>query len=212
MELYIDHGRDFLEYVAKNEKRLKKNLRKNITYDEDLFDDVYQNTIVKVYNAIEKGTVIEDFEKYFFMASRFEYINCDNKHRKRKNSSDSEFIAKMQNGKDMNVNTFEAMRYRDRITYEGGETEEKEERSEKIQELFKLIAERLNEVFRPDQTDIFLIYFKLKSEKAGISYKKLSHITGKTVKEITQIVQRIKKFIRNDELIMEKKRQLNAID
>lgn len=212
MELYIDHGRDFLEYVAKNEKRLKKNLRKNITYDEDLFDDVYQNTIVKVYNAIEKGTVIEDFEKYFFMASRFEYINCDNKHRKRKQSSDSEFIAKMQNGKDMNVNTFEAMRYRDRITVMDGETNAKEERAEKIQELFKVIAERLNEVFRPDQTDIFLIYFKLKSEKAGISYKKLSKITGKTVKEITQIVQKIKKFIRNDEIIMEKKRQLNAVD
>ena len=69
-----EHGREFLKYVGDNIERLKHNLRKNITYDEDIFDDVIQDSIIKVYNAIMNGTRIDDFEQYFFIASKFEYI------------------------------------------------------------------------------------------------------------------------------------------
>ena len=93
-----EHGREFLEYVAKNEAKLKKNLRKNITYNPELFDDVFQDTIIKVHNAIMKGQRIEDFEKYFFIASKFQYINEDNKDKKRKQNSDNEFIWRLSHG------------------------------------------------------------------------------------------------------------------
>ena len=67
-------GKEFLDFVVKNEKRLKKNLMKNITYDENIFDDVFHDTILKVYETIvTKGDEcnIKDYEQYFFIASKF---------------------------------------------------------------------------------------------------------------------------------------------
>ena len=87
-----EHGQEFLQFVADNEARLKKNLRKNITYNEDIFDDVFQDSIIKVYNAIEKGARIKDFEQYFFIASKFCYINQDNKSKNRLKNEDREIF------------------------------------------------------------------------------------------------------------------------
>lgn len=186
-----EHAREFLEYVAKNEARLKKNLRKNITYNENIFDDVFQSTIIKVYDRIMKGTVIKDFEQYFFIASKFEYINEDNKIKKRLKVEDSE------------IDTDD-----DRFAEEDNGWKIKEERNENINDLFKFLSKRLNEVFSPAEADIFLIYYRLKSEKAGISYHKMVKITGRKFSEISQIIQKIKKFIRTDEAIIEYKKKI----
>ena len=192
------HARDFLLFVADNDARLRKNLMKNITYDEELFDDVYSSAIIKVYNAIMKGSVIKDFEQYFFIACKFEYINTQNKHRNMRNMCDRDLLTAVFNGKDTNET---------KLMCNDNEWVDREERNERITDLFNFITDRLNEVFRPDQADIFLIYYKLKTEshgkKAGISYKKLASITGKSVKEITQIIQTIKAFVRKDEQIQE---------
>ena len=48
----------------------------------------------------------------------------------------------------------------------------------------------------------------MKSEKAGVSYKKMSKITGRSFSEISQIIQKIKAFIKNDEKIIMKKKEL----
>ena len=45
-------GQQFLNYVGQNIKRLKKNLKKNITYDDGLFDDVFQESIIKIYEIL----------------------------------------------------------------------------------------------------------------------------------------------------------------
>ena len=185
------HGQEFLQYVANNEARLKKNLRKNITYNPDIFDDVFQSTIIKVYDRIMKGTVIKDFEQYFFIASKFEYINEDNKIKKRQKVEDSEFEPDD-----------------DRFAEDDNAWKIKEERNENINDLFKFLSKRLNEVFSPAEADIFLIYYRLKSEKAGISYHKMVKITGRKFSEISQIIQKIKKFIRTDEAIIEYKRKI----
>lgn len=203
-----EHGQEFLEYVAKNEKRLKRNLRKNITYNPNIFDDVYQDTILKVHNRIMNGEHIDDFEKYFFIASKFHYINEDNKVKKRLKSDDNDFLYKISHGYEIDCNTPEARRYQEILIEDNESWEVKEEKNNKINELFKYLAERLNEVFPPNETDIFLIYYRLKSEKAGISYKKLSKITEIPLKEITQIIQKIKKFVKNDEEIKNKKIEL----
>lgn len=186
-----EHGKEFLEYVARNEARLKKNLRKNITYNENIFDDVFQSTIIKVYDRIMKGTVIKDFEQYFFIASKFEYINEDNKIKKRLKVEDSE------------IDTDD-----DRFAEDDNAWKIKEERNENINDLFKFLSKRLNEVFSPAEADIFLIYYRLKSEKAGISYHKMVKITGRKFSEISQIIQKIKKFIRTDEAIIEYKKKI----
>lgn len=188
---FEEHGKEFLEYVARNEARLKKNLRKNITYNENIFDDVFQSTIIKVYDRIMKGTVIKDFEQYFFIASKFEYINEDNKIKKRLKVEDSE------------IDTDD-----DRFAEDDNAWKIKEERNENINDLFKFLSKRLNEVFSPAEADIFLIYYRLKSEKAGISYHKMVKITGRKFSEISQIIQKVKKFIKEDKEIIEYKRKL----
>ena len=186
-----EHGQEFLQYVARNEARLKKNLKKNITYNPDIFDDVFQDTIIKVYDRIMKGTVIKDFEQYFFIASKFQYINEDNKVKKRQKVEDRE------------IDTDD-----DRFAEEDNGWKIKEDRNEKINELFRFLSKRLNEVFTPAEADIFLIYYRLKSEKAGISYHKMTKITGRKFSEISQIIQRCKRFIKEDKEIIEYKRKL----
>lgn len=186
-----EHGQEFLQFVAKNEARLKKNLQKNITYNPDIFDDVFQDTILKVYNAIEKGARIKDFEQYFFIASKFQYINEDNKVKKRLKAEDGSI-----DGEDERFAEFDKS------------WKIKEERNERINELFRFLSKRLNEVFSPAESDMFLIYYRLKSEKAGISYHKMTKITGRKFSEISQIIQKIKRFIREDKEIIEYKRKL----
>lgn len=189
-----EHGQEFLKFVADNEARLKKNLRKNITYNEDIFDDVFQDSIIKVYNAIEKGARIKDFEQYFFIASKFCYINQDNKAKNRLKNEDREIFCDLD--QDERFAEFDRA------------WEIKEERNNRINELMKYLSSRLNEVFSPREADIFLIYYRLKSEKAGVSYKKLAKILETDVKEITNIIQRIKGFIKQDKEIIEMKRKL----
>ena len=88
-----EKARDFLKYVAQNERQLKKNLIKNVTFNKALFDDVFSETIVKIYNTISKnGTEIEDFKHYFFTSSKFTYIYRDNNHKKHQKTHISDFF------------------------------------------------------------------------------------------------------------------------
>ncbi len=189
-----EHGQEFLQFVAKNEARLKKNLQKNITYNPDIFDDVFQESIIKVYSAIENGARIKDFEQYFFIASKFCYINVDNKVKARQKTDD----------RDAYVSIDEDERFAE---YDNA-WQIKEDRNERINELMRYLSKRLNEVFSPRECDIFLIYYRLKSEKAGVSYKKLAKILEIDVKEVTNIIQRVKKWVKEDKEIIETKRKL----
>lgn len=210
MDRQEKHAHEFLEYVAKNEKRLKKNLRKNITYNSDIFDDVFQDSIIKVYDSIMNGTVIEDFEKYFFIASKFGYINADNKNKRNIKENNGEIIYNIQHGLGMEVTKGiddDASRVISNTIDDDG-WKEREDRNDKINELFEFISNRLSEVFSPSECDIYLIYYKLKSEKNGVSYQKLAKITNRTFGEISQTIQKIKKFVKNDDKINEIKRKL----
>ena len=189
-----EHGQEFLQFVAANEERLKKNLRKNITYNPDIFDDVFQDSIIKVYNAIEKGARIKDFEQYFFIASKFCYINADNKVKNRMKQDDREIFPDIDQD--------------ERFAEEDNGWQIKEDRNNRINELMRYLSKRLNEVFSPRECDIFLIYYRLKSEKAGVSYKKLAKILETDVKEVTNIIQKIKSYIKQDGEIIEMKRKL----
>lgn len=204
-----EHAREFLEYVAKNEKRLKKNLRKNITYDDNLFDDIFQDTIIKVHSQILKGQYIEDFEKYFFIASKFNYINADNKKKREKKRNNDTILWNVAHGQANTHNqmTEDGLSLLDK-TVDDNEYKEKEERLNNINVLFNEISNRLNEVYRCDEVDIFLIYYRLKSEKTKISYKKMAEITQKSTKEIASIIQKMKLFLRNDEEIINIKKRL----
>lgn len=205
-----EHGQKFLKFVAENEQRLKNNLRKNITYDEDIFDDVFQETILRVHSAIMNGTRIDDFEQYFFIASKFCYINEQNKERKKQENSDRDILWNISHGYETNQHDVsnDAKRILESITIEDNEWRIQEERNDRINELMKYLSKKLNEVFTPAETDIFLIYYRLKSEKAGVSYQKMARITEKSFSEVSQIIQKIKAYIKQDDEIMEMKRKL----
>lgn len=205
-----EHAREFLDFVGKNEKRLKKNLRKNISYNPDIFDDVFNTVIIKIYDAIMGGTHIEDFERYFFIASKFAYFNEDNRVKRRRKLDDSEILWRITHGYENNKGdiTEDAKRLIDEIVVDDEQWKMKEEKNDAINKLFKFIAERLNEVFTPAEADIYLIYFRLKSEKAGISYQKMSKITGRSFNEIARTINRVKKWVKQDDKINEMKRRL----
>ena len=85
---------------------------------------------------------------------------------------------------------------------------EYERKAEKTHKLFKYLEKKLNEVFNGNEVDIFLIYFRLKSEKKGISYKKLGDIMDKDVKYITKTIMKIKKYIKESEEIQDNKKKI----
>lgn len=156
---------------------------KNITYDSELFDDAYNDTVIKVAKVIEDGKKIEDIRYYFFISLKWNYINMQNKKRKQLSRTTD-------------------------VMPDAMDDEYSEERYEKVMELWDFIAQRLEENFEPGEVDIYLIYYKLKCNGNSLSYRKLSEMTGIPVKEITNIIQRIKKYVRNNDEINELKKKL----
>ena len=64
---YEQHKDDFFQYVIEHEKELKYALRKNITYDAEIFDDVTADTIIRIAEyIINKQVFIKDFKGLFF--------------------------------------------------------------------------------------------------------------------------------------------------
>ena len=89
---------------------------------------------------------------------------------------------------------------------------ENEIKAERTHQLFKYLEDKLNDVFEPNEVDIFLIYFRLKSERKGISYKKLADIMDKDVKYITRTIVKIKKYIKESGEIQDNKRKIMKED
>ena len=152
----------------------------------------------------------------FFLSAKRQYVAEQNKKREREKKSDREYFTKLD----------EALgRYYDYI--EDGDTAEytvnqpnldmfldddnvmaDELKAERTHELFKYLEEELNKQFEGNEVDIFLIYFRLKSERKGISYKKLSEIMDKDVKYITRTIVKIKKYIKESQEIQETKKKI----
>lgn len=174
---------EFYDYISNNYEQSRHEVLKNITYDSDLFDDAYNDTVVKVAKVIEDGKDIEDIRYYFFISLKWNYINMQNRKRRQVSKTVS-------------------------VIPDSVDEEYSEERYERVMELWDFISERLEENFEPGEVDIYLIYYKLKCNGNSLSYKKLSEITGIPVKDITNIIQRIKKFVRGNKEINELKQKL----
>ena len=211
------HKNDFMLYVWNNHAELCKAIKKNITMDDELFDDVTADTLCRIGEYIvNKKVFIKDFKGLFFLSAKRQFIAEQNKKREREKKSDREYFTKLD----------EALgRYYDYI--EDGDTSEytvnqpnldmfldddnvmaDELKAERTHELFKYLEEELNKQFEGNEVDIFLIYFRLKSERKGISYKKLSEIMDKDVKYITRTIVKIKKYIKESAEIQETKKKI----
>lgn len=217
---YEKHKNDFMLYVWNNLDSLNYALRKNITYDPEIYDDVTADTLCRIGEYIvNKKVFIKDFKGMFFLSAKRQYVAVQNKKREMEGKSDREYFSKLD----------EALgRYYDYI--EDGDAEYSikqpnldiflddnnimtdELKAERTHELFKYLEGKLNEVFEGNEVDIFLIYFRLKSERKGISYKKLADIMDKDVKYITRTIVKIKKYIKESEEIQETKKKIMRED
>lgn len=185
---YEKHCNDFYQYIIRNEKQLKQEVRKNITYEEELFDEAYSDTIVKVANAIlVNHKVIEDFRYYFFISFKQNFIQLQNKKRK---------IDKL---KTYGYKECEGLIIED---YDN------EQRYDRIKILFKWLSDYLEEHFPPNEVDIYIVYYFLKVGKNRVSYKKMAEIYDVELKYITNVIQNIKRFVKNDEIINKKKEEI----
>lgn len=213
---YEKHKDDFMLYVWNNLDDLNYALRKNITYDPDIYDDVTADTLCRIGEYIvNKKVYIKDFKAMFFLSAKRQYVAEQNKKRDRDSKNDREYFSKLDDALG---------RYYDYI--EDGDTTEysvnqpnvdmfleddsisTEIKAERTHELFKYLEGKLNEAFEGNEVDIFLIYFRLKSERKGISYKKLADIMDKDVKYITRTIVKIKKYIKESAEIQETKKRI----
>ena len=173
-------AQNFMRYIADNEKELKKNLLKNITYDKDIFEDVFNETILKIYNSIVKnGTDIKDYKQYFFMCSKFTYILWDNRNKKHKNRMVYDYF----------INN-------DLID----ERENVDGKVNNMVEVINTLRTELNNVFQQNEVELFFNYFTEKVSN-GTSYKKIAQQYEMTTKQLIEIINRIKDYIKsNDKL------------
>ena len=204
------HKDDFFQYIIDNEKELQKALKKNITYDPDIFDDVTADTIIRLAEYImNKEMQIRDFKSLFFMAAKRQYIAEQNKKRNRVKQDIPNFIDIITEGSKNTSFDSRDISYLRNLTDDGeGRWVIQEERANRINEFYNWLQERLNEEFLPVEADIFIFYYRLKSNKTGVSYKKLAKILDVPVKFITDTIVKIKKYIRESEEIQNKKREM----
>lgn len=183
----MSEGQRFLLWYADNQEMMRKALRKNITYDEDIFDDVIGETIIKVYNSIEKGTEIKSYKDFFFICAKFNYINAQNKHRTRQSQHDRDYLHWADIEEEVNT---------------------KELRVAAIKQLYQFIADYIEGVFPSNEVDLFIIYHKLKSDGSPISYEKMSKITGQSVSYVTKTLKKVKDYVNSNKDILNKKKEL----
>lgn len=184
-------AQEFLNWIGckKNLKQSRKALSKNITFDPDLFDDIFQSTIIKVYNAIMNNSEIKDFKNYFYIALKFNYIIVQNKKRQLKNKQCEFDIEKM-----------------DIIDETDIEELKRKERTEN--KLYGLLRKILIQNFGQFETDIYFNYSLNKIKNGTYTYKSVADFFGIEFNKASEIITKIKKFLKESEEIKEIKNQL----
>lgn len=213
------HKDDFMMYVWNNLDALNYAIRKNITYDPDIYDDVTADTLVRIAEYIlRKHVFIKDFKGMFFLSAKRQYIAEQNRKRQMESRQDREYFSKLDDalGRYYDYIEDDGMQYNvkqpELDMFIDDDSMEEEVKAERTHELFKYLEGKLNEVFEGNEVDIFLIYFRLKSERKGISYQKLADIMDKDVKYITRTIVKIKKYIKESGEIQENKRRIMKED
>ena len=185
-----EHKDEFFSYVAQNQDELRRCLRKNITFDGDIFDDVTANTVIRIAEYIMRNDIrIDNFKNFFFIAAKREYIMQQNKIRQADASTDHCLIEDFKT---------------DMIDDDGND----EEFAIRIHRLVRSLDEILQKHFSSLEVDIFLIYYRLKSEKRSISYKKMASMLGLSNKFVTNTLKKIKAFVKTDAEINELKKNI----
>lgn len=171
-------AKEFLNYLGEHYGELKYNLRKNVTFDPNIFDDVFTEAIIKCHRSIvENGTVIKDYKQYIFLATKNQYIFRQNQ--KRKHSE-----------RDV------------RGWFDNNEVEDESQHREErfsictrgLQKLRGLLVEEFGE----DRTDAFLRYMQKENR---MNYSDLSQELNISKKEIRRMMYDFNEFLKTDERV-----------
>ena len=209
----VEIANNFLKYVSENMNDLKKAVKKNITNDNDLFDDCFNETIIKVYNSIVKnGTIIDDYKQYFFLACKFTFIYRQNKKRKEEAQVIRDYFALRDDFGD-NVDSIcykKTKLLRDYFALRDDNYNE-EERYENIVDTIDKIKADVIENLGEYYAEIYFTYMTLKSTQS-ISYKKLAAEKGISTRRVSQIIGMVKDYIKNNPTLQSYKSVLNKED
>lgn len=163
---------EFLVFIAQNEKDLKQRLRKNITYQKELFDESFQDSILKVYTHIVKHNKrIDDFLQYSFIAFKFNYINAQNAYRRRQ--STYEDISEYKNNESFSYTT------------------EFEEEVDEYEMMYEVLKHELTYMFGEEDVSVFFDY--MRAGRGG--YARIAEERNMPAKKVKECVCKIKAFL-----------------
>lgn len=189
-----DLAKDFLNWIGdkKNIREARKALAKNTTFNPDIFDDCFQDTIIKVYNSIMNGNEVKDFKNYFFIALKFNYIVADNKIKNRQK-------------KTVRFDWNDVDKY---DTIDESDIEELKIHEKKENFAYGKLRGAIIKNFSQFEADIFFNYLMNKINNGAYSYKAVAKYFGIDSKEASRIILNIKKFISQSEEVKRIKNNL----
>lgn len=167
---------EFLKYIAENEKELKAAVRKNITYDSEIFEDAWGESVVKVYDSIVRNDKqVKDFKMYFFMAMKWNYVNMQNSKRRR-DSSHTDITTGLKHHRPIFDESYD----------------EDEEAGAKVSDMRR----RCEEVFGETRSDVFFRYWYAKTSRGGTTYAEIAEDCGLTTEFVGECIRVITPWFR----------------
>ncbi|MDE5790312.1 MAG: hypothetical protein K2H96_03675 [Muribaculaceae bacterium] len=151
-----EKGAMFLNWVAEHQGEMRKALKKNCTYDPDIFDDVFGETVLSVHSTIVKNNrEIDNIKNYFFLALKWKYQTRQNQKRKQQSATFTPDDWESLGGLD-----------------DGEEREAIEQREVSICDALTIMRECLVEEFGEEMTELFFSYWTQKTV-GGASYQRV---------------------------------------
>lgn len=179
------NAEEVLKYISEHERDLKYAVKKNITYDRDIFDEVWQTSILKIYDSVIRNKkIVTDFKNFCFICFKQNYINAQNRHRKI-----SAQRIDMDSFRECNKSNPEFA-----YEYEFYESEEEEPTPEEKLQLF--ICD-IKENFGDLKSEIFMTYYRYKVSHKKISFKELSEIFNVTPDCIRTALREIELYVKS---------------
>lgn len=189
---YEKRGRDFLEYVSTHEKEIKSALRKNVTYDRDLLDDTFGDSIIKIHASITKNHVeVKDYKMYIFQSMRWAYLCQQNKLRKREQVSLRNYYDNPRNddgGLDYDYDYSDEDDREDLVMREARQTS--------ADRILDLLKSQLAGIYGEEWVNIYLHYYTAKINGRSMSYERMAQHYGRPLPEVRRNLSQMKSYVR----------------
>jgi DNA-directed RNA polymerase specialized sigma24 family protein len=177
---------DFLNYVNINYNKLLSGFQKS-SYKDLLTDDVFQDSIIKVYDSIiKKGFV---FKPDVFSGKSFEnylFIVCGNEVLSRKKFESKNIKVNIDTPHDLDVITMDDPEYCYELDDELNKEIERISEDILVDEIFQFCKSHHSHL----DCGIFEFYFR-----SGLGYRPLAEITGFSFRTIFVKINRVKTSI-----------------